>query len=100
AAFVLEGRNAKAITLDQVQTTSTVRPQEDTGETRRGYWGVLTIANASPMQINADGTVPLREEGTMLAIGDPRVDSGAVVYNKGASFFVQGGQFAGNRGAN
>jgi hypothetical protein len=100
AAFVLEGRNAKAITLDQVQTTSTVRPQEDTGETRRGYWGVLTIANASPMQINADGTVPLREDGTMLAIGDPRVDSGDVVYNKGASFFVQGGQFAGNRGAN
>jgi hypothetical protein len=81
AGLVLEGRNAKAIDLDQVVVA---------GEVCR--YGVLTVANCSPMSLNPDGTPG--------QIGDPAVNGGNPVYNHGASFTAIGGQLAGNTVAN
>jgi hypothetical protein len=86
AGLVLEGRNAKALHLDQVVMTGTV------GGVEVCSYGVLTVANMSPISMRADGTPG--------PIGDPAVNGGKPVFNKGASFTAIGGQMAGNREAN
>jgi hypothetical protein len=86
AGLVLEGRNAKALHLDQVVMMGTVKGVEVC------QYGVLTVANKSPISMRADGTPG--------PIGDPDVNGGKPVFNKGASFTAIGGQMAGNREAN
>jgi hypothetical protein len=86
AGLVLEGRNAKALHLDQVVMSGTISDVEIC------RYGVLTVANMSPTSLMADGN-----PGT---IGDPAVNGGKPVYNHGASFTVIGGQMAGNTVAN
>jgi hypothetical protein len=86
AGLVLEGRNAKAIHLDQVVMSSTIADVEVC------QYGVLTVANMCPTSMMADG-----KPGP---IGDPRVNDQKPVYNHGASFTAIGGQLAGNRLAN
>jgi hypothetical protein len=46
-------------------------------------YGILTVANASPRAMNADGTLG--------PLGDPAVNSGLPVYNHGAAFSWIGG---------
>jgi hypothetical protein len=86
AGLVLEGRNAKAIHLDQI-----VMAGSDDGVAVCRY-GVLTVANCCPMSLNSDGSPG--------PIGDPNVNGGNAVFNHGASFIAIGGQMAGNAVAN
>jgi hypothetical protein len=86
AGLVLEGRNAKALHLDQVVMSGTISDAEVC------RYGVLTVANMSPTSLMADGSL-----GT---IGDPAINGGEPVFSHGASFTVMGGQMAGNTVAN
>jgi hypothetical protein len=86
AGLVLEGRNAKAIHLDQVVMSGTISDAEVC------RYGVLTVANMCPTSMMADG-----KPGP---IGDARVNDGKPVFNHGASFIAIGGQLAGNTLAN
>lgn len=86
AALVPEGRNPKAVHLDQIEMIGTV------GDTEVCDYGVLTVANLCPLTLNVDGTPG--------ALGDPSVNGGAPVYNHGASFTAIGGQWSGNTVAN
>jgi hypothetical protein len=86
AGLVLEGRNAKAIHLDQVVVSSRISDVEGC------QFGVLTVANMCPTE--------MRPDGKPGPIGDPKVNDGEPVFNHGASFTAIGGQLAGNRLAN
>jgi hypothetical protein len=93
AAMVLEGRNAKALHLDQVVMAGD-RTNADTGrgDNAACQYGVLTVANMSPISMNPDGSPG--------PIGDPAVNGGNPLYDHGASFTAIGGQMAGNKVAN
>lgn len=86
AAFVLEGTNAKAVGIRRAVVIGTV------GGSQILSYGVLTVANKCPLTMVSDGTL-----GTL---GDPAVNGGTEVYNKGASFSWVGGQCAGTTVAN
>jgi hypothetical protein len=86
AGLVLEGRNAKALHLDQIVMSGTISDVEVC------RYGILTVANMCPTSMMADGS-----PGT---IGDPAVNGGEPVHNHGASFTAIGGQMAGNTVAN
>jgi hypothetical protein len=93
AGMVLEGRNAKALHLDQVVMAGG-RTAADTGAGSNAVcqYGVLTVANMSPMSMNSNGSPG--------PIGDPEVNGGEPLYDHGASFTAIGGQMAGNKVAN
>jgi len=82
AGLVLEGRNAKEIDLRSI----IIQGRADEDEPLLNY-GVLTVANASPLEMT--------REGGLGPIGD-----GAPVYNHGAAFSWIGGCCIGTRIAN
>jgi hypothetical protein len=90
AGLVLEGRNAKAIHLDQIVMAGFA--DDDADDDGMCRYGVLTVANASPTTMRANGSPG--------PVGDPAVNGGKPVYNHGASFTAIGGQMAGNTVAN
>lgn len=83
AAFVLEGRNAKAIFLRDCWVSGTL-----SGDQILNY-GIVTIANYKPTTMQADGTILAAD------IGDAAINGGDPVFNHGASFVMDGRQLSG-----
>lgn len=86
AAYVVEGTNTKAVGIYDSTIIGTV------GGVQILSYCVLTVANMCPLTMNTDGTLG--------ALGDPAVNSGSPVYNKGGAFRCSGGQYAGATVAN
>jgi hypothetical protein len=77
AGLVLEGRNAKQLSLRDVVIQGRIGPEDATVLN----YGVLTVANASPTKMEKTNG-----EVTLGPLGDPAINDGRPVYNHGAAF--------------